>query len=113
MLQNGIDLDDLKPEADKRAVDGATPLYVAIDGKAAATLLAVSDPIKPGTKEALARLHEVGLKLAMVTGDNVRTAQALAEKLGIDHVTGRGSARWQGCRDHCTARPARHTCLCW
>ena len=86
MQQSGIDLADLKPEADKRAADGATPIYVAIDGKAAATL-AVSDPIKPGTKEALARLHEVGLKLAMVTGDNLRTAQALAEKLGIDQVT--------------------------
>ncbi|WP_377190837.1 heavy metal translocating P-type ATPase [Ruegeria meonggei] len=86
MLQNGIDLTDLKPEADQFASEGATPLYVAIDGQAAA-LLAVSDPIKPGTVQALDRLHAMGLTLAMVTGDNARTAQALADTLGIDHVT--------------------------
>ena len=65
---------------------GATPIYVAIDGQAAAALT-VSDPIKPGTPEALARLHQMGLTLAMITGDNAQTAQALANKLGIDHVT--------------------------
>ncbi len=86
MERNGVDLSDLKPEADRRAAEGATPFFVAIDGQAAA-MLAVSDPIKPGTAQALERLHEKGLKLAMVTGDNARTAQALADKLGIDHVT--------------------------
>ncbi len=65
---------------------GATPLFMAIDGQAAASLT-VSDPIKPGTPEALAQLHEMGLTLAMVTGDNARTAQALADRLGIDHIT--------------------------
>ncbi|MCA0930130.1 heavy metal translocating P-type ATPase [Ruegeria profundi] len=86
MAQNGIDLAALTAEADHRASEGATPLFVAIDGKAAA-LLTVSDPIKPGTRDALERLHAMGLKLAMITGDNARTAQALAEKLGIDDVT--------------------------
>ncbi|MBO9447352.1 heavy metal translocating P-type ATPase [Ruegeria sp. R14_0] len=86
MEQNGIPLTDLATEADQRAAEGATPLFVAIDGRAAA-MLAVSDPIKPGTEQALERLHEMGLTLAMVTGDNARTAQALASKLGIDHVT--------------------------
>ncbi len=85
MMQNGIDIDDLRTEADRRAASGATPLYVAIDG-AAAALLAVSDPVKPGTKEALAQLGDMGLNLAMITGDNARTAQALADELGIDHV---------------------------
>ncbi|WP_170431806.1 heavy metal translocating P-type ATPase [Ruegeria arenilitoris] len=86
MAQHGIDLSDLTAEADQRANEGATPLFVAIDGQAAA-LLAVSDPIKPGTRQALERLHAMGLTLAMVTGDNARTAQALADRLGIDHVT--------------------------
>ncbi|KIC41407.1 ATPase [Ruegeria sp. ANG-R] len=86
MDQHKIDLSELRHEAQKRAAEGATPIYVAIDGKAAAAL-AVSDPIKPGTPEALARLHEMGLTLAMVTGDNTQTAQALANRLGIDHVT--------------------------
>lgn len=86
MAQNGIDLAALTAEADLRASEGATPLFVAIDGKAAA-LLTVSDPIKPGTRDALERLHAMGLKLAMITGDNARTAQALADKLGIDDVT--------------------------
>ncbi|WP_170378058.1 heavy metal translocating P-type ATPase [Ruegeria atlantica] len=86
MAQNGVDLTTLTAEADLRASEGATPLFVAIDGQAAA-LLAVSDPVKPGTQDALERLHAMGLKLAMVTGDNARTAQALAGRLGIDHVT--------------------------
>ncbi|WP_170575849.1 heavy metal translocating P-type ATPase [Ruegeria atlantica] len=86
MAQNAIGLAELSAEADHRANQGATPLFVAIDGQAAA-LLAVSDPIKPGTQQTLERLHAMGLTLAMVTGDNARTAQALADKLGIDHVT--------------------------
>ncbi len=86
MEQSNIELGNLQPHAQARAAEGATPIYVAIDGQAAAALT-VSDPIKPGTPEALARLHEMGLTLAMVTGDNAQTAQALADKLGIDHVT--------------------------
>ncbi len=86
MKQSNIDLGNLQPHAQARAAEGATPIYVAIDGQAAAALT-VSDPIKPGTPEALARLHEMGLTLAMVTGDNAQTARALADKLGIDHVT--------------------------
>lgn len=86
MEQNGIDLANLRAEAQKHAAAGATPIYVAIDGQAAAAL-AVSDPIKPGTADALARLRETGVALAMITGDNAQTAQSLADRLGIDHVT--------------------------
>ncbi len=86
MEQSKIDLGEIRPHAQARAADGATPVYVAIDGQAAAALT-VSDPIKPGTPEALARLHQLGVTLAMVTGDNAQTARALADKLGIDHVT--------------------------
>ena len=64
---------------------GKTPLYVAIDGIAAA-VIAVADPVKPGTPEAIAALHALGLKIAMITGDNRGTAEAIARELGIDHV---------------------------
>jgi len=86
MRQRGIALGTLSAEADARAAQGATPVFVAIDGQAAAALT-VLDPVKPGTQDALARLRGLGLTLAMVTGDNHRTAQALADKLGIEHVT--------------------------
>jgi len=62
-----------------------TPLYVAIDGKVAG-LIAVADPIKPTTPAAIAALHKLGLKVAMITGDNRRTADAIALELGIDEV---------------------------
>ncbi|NOD88892.1 MULTISPECIES: heavy metal translocating P-type ATPase [unclassified Ruegeria] len=86
MENRGIDLGRLADEAEERASEGATPLFVALDGQAAATI-SVSDPIKTGTEEALQRLHQMGLTVAMITGDNARTAQALADRLGIDHVT--------------------------
>ncbi|MEM9124497.1 MAG: heavy metal translocating P-type ATPase [Pseudomonadota bacterium] len=86
MQDNGIRTDALHPEVEARAAQGATPVFMAVDGQASASLF-VSDPIKPGTPEALARLRDMGLSLAMITGDNARTAQSLADKLGIDHVT--------------------------
>ena len=86
MERNDVDLGILTGETEHHAAKGATPLYLSVDGLAAAALI-VSDPIKPGTQEALARLHQMGLTLVMATGDNARTAQALADELGIDHVT--------------------------
>lgn len=67
------------------ADEGASPLYVAIDGKLAAAI-AVADPIKPTSAEAIAALKARGLKLMMVTGDNRRTAEAVARRTGIDAV---------------------------
>ena len=67
------------------ADDGASPLYVAIDGKLAAAI-AVADPIKPTSAQAIAALKVRGLKLMMVTGDNRRTAEAVARRAGIDAV---------------------------
>ncbi|HEX2851998.1 MAG TPA: copper-translocating P-type ATPase [Opitutaceae bacterium] len=64
-------------------VDGKTALFVAIDGRAAG-LLAVADPIKESTREAIAQLHAAGVKLVMATGDNRRTAEAVARQLGLD-----------------------------
>ena len=63
--------------------EGKTALFVALDGKAAG-LLAVADPIKDSTAEAIALLHELGVKLVMATGDNQRTAETVARQLGLD-----------------------------
>jgi Cu+-exporting ATPase len=64
---------------------GRTVIFAAIDGKAAG-ILAISDPIKTSTPQAIARLHALGLKIIMLTGDNERTAQAVAKSLGLDQV---------------------------
>ncbi|MDP5359862.1 MAG: heavy metal translocating P-type ATPase, partial [Paracoccaceae bacterium] len=85
MAREGIALDALKARAAEIAKQAQTPLFVAIDGKLAA-LIGVSDPIKPQTAGAIAALHEMGLQVAMITGDNADTAHAIAAKLGIDHV---------------------------
>ena len=65
--------------------EGQSVMFVAINGKAAG-LLAVADPIKASTPEAIAQLHKLGLKILMLTGDNERTANAVAKKLGLDQV---------------------------
>jgi Cu+-exporting ATPase len=62
---------------------GNTVMFVAVDGRIAG-LLAVADPIKPSTPEAITRLHQLGLRILMLTGDNERTARAVATRLGID-----------------------------
>ncbi len=85
MAKLGIGLATVSAAAEAFARQGRTPLYAAIDGKLAAALC-VSDPIKPGSIEAVAALHALGLKAAMVTGDNRVTAEAIAQKVGIDEV---------------------------
>jgi len=85
MRREGIDIAALQGAGARLAEEGKTPLYAAIDGSAAA-VIAVSDPVKPGTGAAIAALHRLGLKVAMITGDNAATAQAIARGLGIDHV---------------------------
>ena len=85
MTRLGLDVAPFADKAPRLAEDGKTPLYAAIDGKLAA-IIAVADPIKDTTPHAIRALHEMGLRVAMVTGDNARTAQAIAAKLGIDTV---------------------------
>jgi Cu+-exporting ATPase len=85
MRDLGIDAGALAGKADALRGDGRTAMYVAIDGRAAG-LVAVADPIKATAAEALAALHASGLRIIMATGDNERTAKAVATKLGIDEV---------------------------
>ncbi|MGV6858803.1 MAG: heavy metal translocating P-type ATPase [bacterium] len=81
----GIDAGDLPSLADKDRADGQTLMFVAIDGRAAGTI-GVADPIKGSTAEAIENLHEEGVEVVMLTGDNATTANAVAAKLGIDRV---------------------------
>ena len=75
----------LEADAERLADDGKTPMYVAIDGSAAG-LLAVADTVKEDSIEAIRRLKQMGLQVAMLTGDNERTAAAIAKQVGVDRV---------------------------
>ena len=85
MADRGIALDGLEVRADALRAEGATAMFVAVDGEAAG-LVAVADPIKATTADAVRGLHAEGIRLVMLTGDNRRTAEAVARKLGIDEV---------------------------
>ncbi|MGB3387839.1 MAG: heavy metal translocating P-type ATPase [Pseudaminobacter sp.] len=85
MAEGGIDTGSLEARADALRAEGATAMFVAVEGRLAG-IVAVSDPIKPTTVEAIKALHESGLKIIMATGDNATTAKAVAAKLGIDEV---------------------------
>lgn len=80
-----INTDEFSEHAQQLGEQGKSPLYAAVDGRLAA-MLAVSDPIKTSSKAAVDHLHAQGLKVAMITGDNQHTANAIAKQLGIDHV---------------------------
>ena len=85
MRQLGLATETFATKADKLADEGKSPLYAAVDGKLAA-VLAVADPIKASTPAAVNALHDLGLRVAVITGDNKRTATAIAKALGIDEV---------------------------
>lgn len=85
MLDKGVDISDLEARVTKLQDDGKTAMYVALDGMAAG-VVAVADPIKKTTEQAIKALHEAGFKIIMATGDNERTAKAVAGRLGIDEV---------------------------
>ena len=85
MRELGLDVGGFARTAERLGNEGKSPLYAAIDGRLAA-IIAVADPIKSSTPAAIAALHQLGLKVAMITGDNARTAQAIAKQLGIDEV---------------------------
>ncbi len=87
MQQLGVDTAPLAGEAEALRRDGASVMYVAADG-ALAGLLAVADPIKASTPDAIGSLRAAGLRIVMATGDGVTTAKAVARQLGIDEVHG-------------------------
>lgn len=85
MAQQGISPTGLRPDADRLAEEGKTPLYVSINGRLAG-LLAVADPIKPSSATAIRDFTQMGLTVAMLTGDHGKTARAVARQVGIDRV---------------------------
>jgi Cu+-exporting ATPase len=85
MAEYAVDPSPLRADAERLSGEGKTPVYVAIDG-ALAGLLAVADPIKPAAREAIDRLKRTGLEVVLLTGDNRRTAEAVAREAGIDRV---------------------------
>ena len=87
MQQAGIAVDSLVPQAEALRLEGASVMYLAVDGRLHG-LLAVSDPVKASTPEALATLKAAGLRIIMATGDGITTAKAIAARLGIDEVHG-------------------------
>ena len=85
MVRDKIDVGDLVPEANRLSGEGRTAFFIGVDGQPAG-LIAVSDPIKPGAFDTIAGLHDLGLRVAMITGDAEATGQAIARRLGIDTV---------------------------
>jgi Cu+-exporting ATPase len=81
----GVDVTALAGPGDALAADGKTPVFVALDGRATA-VIAIADTLKSGSAEAVAALHAMGLRVAILTGDNRRTAEAIARSVGIDRV---------------------------
>ncbi|MCR5882287.1 heavy metal translocating P-type ATPase [Rhizobacter sp. J219] len=87
MEQARVDVSALASQAESLRAEGASVMHLAVDGKLAG-LLAVSDPIKATTPDALASLRKAGLRVVMATGDGLTTARAVGERLGIDEVHG-------------------------
>ncbi|NLG68312.1 MAG: copper-translocating P-type ATPase [Firmicutes bacterium] len=85
MRDRGIDVSTLEANARRLAEEGKTPMYLAVDG-AAAGLIAVADTVKEDSAQAIATLKKMGLQVVMITGDNERTARAIARQVGIDRV---------------------------
>lgn len=92
MKEKNIDLDilssdnkNLKKESEILAGEGKTPMYISIDGTLRG-IIAVADTVKPSSKGAIESLHKMGIKVAMITGDNKKTADAIAKQVGIDIV---------------------------
>ncbi|MCH7736525.1 MAG: copper-translocating P-type ATPase [Chloroflexi bacterium] len=85
MEESGVPLNGLAERASALAAQGKTPMFLAYDGRAVG-LIAVADTVKPEAFEGLARLRRMGLEVVMLTGDNVQTAHAIADQLGVDRV---------------------------
>ncbi|MDR1978375.1 MAG: heavy metal translocating P-type ATPase [Synergistaceae bacterium] len=90
MTERGFSLGNLEAESDRLAEEGKTPMYVVFDeegrGPALAGIIAVADVVKKSSAEAIKILRDMGLSVAMITGDNLKTANAIARQVGIDRV---------------------------
>jgi Cu+-exporting ATPase len=85
-LMNDRKIDNtLNTQSQRLADEGKTPMYIAVDGKLVG-IIAVADTTKPSSKKAIEKLHKLGIKVAMITGDNERTAKAIAKQVGIDVI---------------------------
>lgn len=85
MIESNIKLGNLEEKANNIALSGKTPMYIAINNKIAG-VIAVADTVKENSKLAIERLHKIGIEVVMITGDNKRTAEAIAKTVGIDRV---------------------------
>ena len=85
MNENSIEVGNFEKESDRFANDGKTPMYIAINNKLEG-IIAVADTVKQSSKEAIDNLHNMRIKVAMITGDNKKTAEAIAKQVGIDIV---------------------------
>ncbi|MHB8578850.1 MAG: heavy metal translocating P-type ATPase [Ignavibacteriaceae bacterium] len=85
MMKFNITLNDLDEKSIQLADEGKTPMFVAVDGNAAG-IIAVADTVKLDSKEAIAQLKKLGLEVVMITGDNSRTANAIAKQVGIERI---------------------------
>ena len=85
MAKHNIDLGNLPKRAEQLAAQAQTPMFLAV-ADTIAGIVSVADPIKPDSKAAIARLHAIGLKVVMITGDNRATAEAVAREVGLDEV---------------------------
>jgi len=85
MDERSITLTDLKVQSDRLAGEGKTPMYVAMNQKISG-IIAVADVVKESSARAIEKLHSMHIEVAMITGDNRKTAEAIAEQVGIDRV---------------------------
>ncbi|WP_124066659.1 heavy metal translocating P-type ATPase [Clostridium sp. E02] len=85
MEEKNILMTGMEERSDRLAEEGKTPMFVAVDGKLAG-IVAVADVVKESSREAIERLHKMGIQVAMITGDNKKTANAIAKQVGIDRV---------------------------
>jgi Cu+-exporting ATPase len=85
MKEHGVAVEPLKATAERMSEEGKTPLWIAIEGRLTA-ILGVADTIKPGSIEAIRKMHDEGLRVVMLTGDNEHTARAIAQQVNVDEV---------------------------
>jgi ATPase, P-type (transporting), HAD superfamily, subfamily IC len=85
MVESNISLESLEETSHELAGEGKTPMYISIEGELAG-IIAVADTVKENSKKAIEQLHKMGIEVAMITGDNKRTAEAIAKQVGIDRI---------------------------